>query len=340
MPYASITDLPPEVRKRYSERCQGVFRRTFNEWDGDEAAKFKVAHTAAGNCQRSASKRSPLAMTDNMAVKFADGSDHVIEGIGIPYGGPIGGKDIQGEAFTKSTDFCLDWFEKRPLLYDHAINGKIKTTKIGDVTFADPDNDDGVFVRAELDKRSRYYKVVSKLIGEGALGFSSGAVPYLVQQDSKKNITRWPWFELSLTTTPANPDAVVYAVKATDALDHMDDADIEIPAPVEAALKALDEWGIEQTPRDSEHESLADHSQRVLAEVKAWVERVEEKQTFRAKVGRELSRANVDSLREAHRLIGELLARAEKSDADESEAAKSYAEFLRLEAEQLGAVPG
>jgi hypothetical protein len=273
-----------------------------------------------------------------MAVKFADGSDHIIEGIGIPFGGPLAGKDIQGEAFTKSTDFCLDWFEKRPLLYDHALNGTIKTYKVGDVFQAET-QDAGVFVKAELNKRGRYYNIVSKLIEQNALGFSSGAVPYLVQQDAQKNITRWPWFELSLTTTPANPDAVVYAVKAADALDHFDAANIDIPAPVEAALKAFDEWANEQTPETPESESYADMSQRVLAEIKAWVEFTEARVDFRAKSGRELSKANIESLREAHRIIGGLLERADKPSQDEAEAAKSVAEYLRLEAIQLGMTP-
>jgi hypothetical protein len=50
MPYSSITDLPEAVRKRYSARCQAVFMRAFNATDGDEATRFKFAHTAAGNC--------------------------------------------------------------------------------------------------------------------------------------------------------------------------------------------------------------------------------------------------------------------------------------------------
>lgn len=275
-----------------------------------------------------------------MAVKFAEGSDDTIEGIGIPFGGPFGsGKDIQGESFTKSTDFCLDWFEKRPLLYDHALNGTIKTYKVGDV-FAAEAQDDGIFVKAELSKRGRYYNIVRKLIDQQALGFSSGAVPYLVQQDANKNITRWPWFELSLTTTPANPDAVVYAVKASDALDHMEAANIDIPAPVEAALKAFDEWATEQTPETPASEPYADETERVLAGFKAWVERTEARVDFRAKSGRELSRANLDAIREAYHKLGALLDKADKPSQDEAEAAKSYAEFLRLEAEQLGVSPG
>ena len=284
-------------------------------------------------------------MTDNMAVKFVDGSDETIEGIGIPFGGPLAGKDIQGESFTKSTDFCLDWFEKRPLLYDHALNGTIKTYKVGDV-FAAETQDEGVFVKAELNKRGRYYNIVRKLIEQSALGFSSGAVPYLVQTDSQKNITRWPWFELSLTTTPANPDAVVYAVKASDALDHMDAANIDIPAPVEAALKAFDEWAIEQTPEASGSKSYAEQTELVLAGLEAWVDSTVNRVEMRAspeaggrKAGRELSKRNIETLRDAHRIIGELLERNDKPSVDEAEAAKAVAEHLRLEATLLGAVP-
>lgn len=274
--------------------------------------------------------------TAPMAVKFTEGSDDTIEGIGIPFGGPIAGKDIQGESFTKSTDFCIDWFEKRPLLYDHALNGTIKTHKVGDV-FAAESQEDGIFVKAELNKRSRYYNVVKRLIEQSALGFSSGAVPYLVQTDANKNITRWPWFELSLTATPANPDAVVYAVKATDALDHFEAANIDMPAPIEAALKALDEWAIEQTPQTPASEPYAEQTERVLAGLKAWVESTEARESFRAKSGRELSRANVEALRAAHRIIGELLERNTKpTEESVAEAAKAVAEFQRLEAELFG----
>lgn len=279
-------------------------------------------------------------MTD-MAVKFAEGSDNIIEGLGIPFGGPFAGKDIQGERFTPETDFCLDWFEKRPLLYNHALDGKIGTSRIGDV-IAHEMTDDGVWVRAQLDKRTKYYGIVKQLIDAQGAGFSSGAVPYLTQRTKSGDIRRWPWFELSVTNTEANPDAAIYAVKASDALEHMEAAHIDIPEPLEAALKAVDEWAIQQTPEsDPEPESLADHSQRVLAEVKAWVERIEARADFRAKSGRELSKANVSALREAHRIIGELLARNEKPDEDAvTEAAKQVAEFERLQAALLGVTTG
>lgn len=348
MPYARNSELSPAVRDRYSERCQTVFRRTFNEWDGDEPTKFKVAHTAAKNCQQATKSEEDRSMSDSAiaAVKFADGSDSIIEGIGIPFGGPFAGKDIHGDDFGPDTDFCLDWFEKRPLLYEHGTDAKLQHTKIGTV-ISHEEREDGIWVQAQLDTSSRYKKAVQKLIDKQALYFSGGALDYLIKgsPSDAKHATRWPWVELSLTPKPANPGQPnVYAVKAVDALAHFDDAQIEVPAPVKMALEALDEWAIEQTPEASASKSYADETELVLAGLKAWVDRTAERVEFRAiegrKFGRELSKANIESLREAHRLIGGLLERADKPSEDDerAEAAKAaYAEYLAIEAQLLTA---
>lgn len=273
------------------------------------------------------------------AIKFADGSDTIIEGLGIPFGGPFAGKDIQGETFTPETDFCLDWFEKRPLLYNHGLDGKISTSRIGDVIEHEM-TDDGVWVKAQLDKRTKYYKIVKQLIDAQGAGFSSGAVAYLSQRSKSGEIKRWPWFEMSVTSTEANPKAAIYAVKAADALEHMEAAHIDIPEPLEAALKAVDEWATEQTPDEAPGpEPYAEQTTRVLADLKAWVDHTDARVDIRAKSGRELSKANVEALRQAHRLIGELLERNDKPTEDEAEASKTVAEYLRLEAAQLGAIP-
>jgi hypothetical protein len=129
----------------------------------------------------------------------------------------------------------------------------------------------------------------------------------------------------------------------------MEAAHIDIPEPLEAALKAVDEWATEQTPVEApEPEPYAEQTTRVLAELKAWVDgtvnRIEMRRHPDAggrKAGRELSKANVDALREAHRIIGELLARNEKPDEEAVvEAAKAVAEFERLQASLLGVTTG
>lgn len=327
MPYAMNADLPPAVREKYSDRCMTVFRHTFNATAGDETLKFKFAHTAAMNCMQATGKdeRSPLV---DMTVKFTEGSDTFIEGLGVPFG-----IDLDGESFSAKTDLCPDWFPNggRPILYHHGFDSSVKFEAIGH-EIESTMTDDGLWVRAELDKASKYYAKVKKLVAQGAVGWSSGAPDHKVKMGQGGVYDRWPPVEFSLTPTPAFPNRVAYSMKSAEAIKHLEAVDADIPEPLSAAA-------IEQAHEgDSEPEPLADHSQRVLAEVKAWVERVSEKSDFRAKSGRELSKRNIEALRETHRIIGELLARADAPSEDEqrTERAKTQkAEYLCLQAESL-----
>ena len=120
-------------------------------------------------------------------------------------------------------------------------------------------------------------------------------MPHLVQTTKDGTITRWPWVEISLTPTPANPLAAVYAVKSIDMAEHYAAANITIPDPLAAALKALDEWAV---IRDSSPDGLtfADESARLTDALKAFVERAQALTEMRAKEGRVLSSANRERL--------------------------------------------
>lgn len=205
------------------------------------------------------------------AVKFTEGEDSLIEGLAIPFGA-VKGKDIDGEDFGADTDLCLDWFpEGRPILYHHGLNGAIKTEVVGrqkTVSMVE----EGAFVQAELDKRSRWYGRVKKLIDAGALGFSSGAMAHLVTATKSGHITRWPWVELSLTPTNAHPGAEVYAVKADLGSFTSDVGD-----------------GLETGP-------YTEHGERVLADVTGFLDRTDDRVAARSKAGRELSAANRTAL--------------------------------------------
>ena len=49
------------------------------------------------------------------AVKLVDVEKGLVEGWAIPFGGPMpGGKDLDGEAFSKDTELFLDAYDKRP----------------------------------------------------------------------------------------------------------------------------------------------------------------------------------------------------------------------------------
>jgi hypothetical protein len=211
------------------------------------------------------------------ALKFVDADETIIRGLAIPFGGPIKGKDIDGEDFGPDTDLCLDWFPQgRPVLYHHGLNRAVKTSVVGRT---DPEleiDDEGVWVKTELNKRARWYDRVRQLVNDEALGYSSGAMPHLVKATKSGHITRWPWVELSLTPTPANPAAVVYALKS-----------------------ALDDVTTTEDEDGSGPESFDAHAERVASDVAALVERAETRVDQRsAKAGRELSAANRAALLE------------------------------------------
>ena len=141
------------------------------------------------------------------AVKFADEDAGIIEGLAIPYGGPMGGKDLDGEFFSPRTDFALKWFDQRPVLYHHGLDPDAEIEPVG-AQFETKTLDAGRWAKVQLDKAHRYYDKIADMVREGKLFFSSGALPHLVRKAASGELTRWPWVELSLTPTPANPYAV------------------------------------------------------------------------------------------------------------------------------------
>ena len=138
----------------------------------------------------------------------------VIEGYGVPFGGPIKGRDLHGQYFSRKTDFALDLIPdgQRPLLYQHGLDSAVDTAVIGRWGVKRID-DGGVWVRAQLDARSEYINEIKELVDSDALGFSSGTMGHLVKVAPKTGeILKWALVELSLTPNPANPNA--YIVRA------------------------------------------------------------------------------------------------------------------------------
>ena len=55
-------------------------------------------------------------------VKAILGGDAwVLDVLGVPFGGPFGGKDAQGEYFTPETDLWLERIPRRPVVYYHGL---------------------------------------------------------------------------------------------------------------------------------------------------------------------------------------------------------------------------
>lgn len=164
-------------------------------------------------------------------------------------------KDLQGEYFTPQTELGLDWYDRRPALYHHGLDGTMKSTVIGVIDSVKADNV-GVWAEAQLDMRKKYVDMVLKLVERGALGWSSGSLPHLVEVAQDGNIKRWPIVEGSLTPTPAEPRRTgITTIKSAfndlgidtarlelDTQTHELTADVTTPDLKELAAKAGMDW--------------------------------------------------------------------------------------------------
>ena len=65
--------------------------------------------------------------------------------------------DMQGEYFTPETDVGLDWYERRPVLYHHGLDGALKAAVIGVIDTLTPD-EIGLWAEAQLDLHKRYVR--------------------------------------------------------------------------------------------------------------------------------------------------------------------------------------
>ena len=139
----------------------------------------------------------------NLTVKTIDALAGRIGGYLITWGEPRQ-RDMQGEYFTPQTDVGLEWYEQRPVLYHHGLDGALKAAVIGLIDTLRPD-EIGLWAEAQLDLRKRYVRAVQRLVDQGVLSWSSGSLPHLVEVGADGQIKRWPIVEGSLTPSPAEP---------------------------------------------------------------------------------------------------------------------------------------
>lgn len=158
--------------------------------------------------------------------------------LSIPFGGPIGGKDLDGEFFSKNTDIKPDWFDRRPLVWHHNLDATMKSDPVIGTADDLEESDEGWWTTVWLDRSHRYFEEINKLIGAGKIYGSSGSLPNFVRTDHKTGeILVWPYIEQTLTPTPAN---IYSRIAPAKAVMHFDEANIGLPAAVRGILSDLD----------------------------------------------------------------------------------------------------
>lgn len=190
---------------------------------------------------------------DPYAVKMLD--DDTVYGPAIRFGS-ADEPDLSKmrDYFTKSTDYWLDAWDKRPMIWHHAIP---QTEILDEIREAGATEDEikamrealdyldahpvvGVWTKATIDpttvwmqgqvsKAHRYRNAVKRMIDMGLLKISTDSAPHLVQRIRQPNgtheVKRWPIIAASLTPTAAEPR--LYDVSAMKAF--YDEAGIPMP---------------------------------------------------------------------------------------------------------------
>ncbi len=157
--------------------------------------------------------------------------------LAIPFGGPIKGKDLDGEFFSPKTDIKPDWFDRRPLVWHHGMDKAIPDPVLGTADDLE-EKADGWWTTVWLDRSNRYWEAVNSLLSSGKVYGSSGSLPNFVKTDPRTGeILVWPYIEQTLTPTPANPFSVVVAAKA---VAHFDEANIGLSPATRGLLTDLE----------------------------------------------------------------------------------------------------
>ena len=215
----------------------------------------------------------------------ADG-DYVETGwrvLGVPFGGPIDGRDLDGEAFTPETDIWLKVGDKVNLTYYHGFDpdtiGKKQKIPalIGGATYVGAD-ERGHWFEPVLDSEEPLAQRLMKAdITE--LRASSGAINHLVRKDAGGLISVWPVGELALFDInewrrPANDFAVIEAKTEViaEAIPEAEESAVDaVEESVEADNKSISIIPMEENTMDEE---------KIVEEVKAEEPKVDIKAEF------------------------------------------------------------
>jgi HK97 family phage major capsid protein len=212
--------------------------------DWQKPLYYKVTYTMSG-IEVTFAARDAWELVEREYVPVAMGSaiktlgDGKLGGHLIVYGDESA-PDIEGDFFTKSTEFDFEDGDSRPVYYLHGLDGALKKRRIGKATLTR--DEVGVWIEAQLDLRDEYEKAIYQMATDGKFGWSSGAAAHLVERErvgKSLRLKKWAIAEASLTPAPAEPRAQVVYVKSSDAALYLPEAQPEgANAPAGAAKSA------------------------------------------------------------------------------------------------------
>jgi hypothetical protein len=188
------------------------------------------------------------------AVKATIIDDDHFRLLAIPFGGPVGGRDLDGEFFTRKTDIKPDWFTERPVLWHHGQDRYMSDTVVGKATDLTLE-DDGWWVDVWLKHGEQRAELIKRLASKAPIYGSSGTIGYLRKASTGGEILVWPYVEQTLTTSPQNTLSVAKPAKAI--LDNYASAFIPVHGAFKALLADIDNLGSDLPSTSGQGEMVA-----------------------------------------------------------------------------------
>lgn len=150
---------------------------------------------------------------------------------GVPFKGPkyLNGKDLDGEYFDKNTD--IGGLPEVLSYFHHAKDPIYGKELIGKAQLMQMDPDEGWFYRIIVDKRAKYRRAIKALAEQNMLGASSTPFQRSAEKSADGHWNRWHVIEVSLTYSPAHPEAEIQQVIEKSIGDLMEDTNVNQTPP-------------------------------------------------------------------------------------------------------------
>lgn len=192
----------------------------------------------------------------------------IITVVGLPFGGPIAGRDFDGEFFDKHTD--PGQLKVIHSYFDHGMDDwylpwgvkGFSNNLIGVAKRHDGLSDhDGILYDIIVDRAHNYRNLLEKLVEADVLGASTSPSAWDYDPDVIGRFEKWHVVEVSLTPTPANPDAVVVKSIIGKCIGDCQLEGDNMPAKKKST--------VQDKPKKSEATVPGDASEEVVTPVKA-----------------------------------------------------------------------
>lgn len=266
-----------------------------------------------------------------------EGEQMIIPVIGIPFNGPkeIGGKDLHNEYFDKSTDIgplneAMVYFNHNrfyPLddspeeLERMATLARVYKGQVLGIAKKAETTEEGVIYNLVLDMRKKYVRYLKEMIENNLLGVSSGAKYAELDPNNEGRISKWHTVEISLTPSPANPNAVPLAKSILErALE-------EKTMSNETSEVLQESDGVEQLPQNQNPTEELMRSLQVVLESPALAEEESAQSELESRI--EELQARIDTLIELVKSIQTALPYIAQQIVERIDGAKSASTFER-----------